>query len=433
MIAVLVLLALAGLMHATRSFGAGGAAGVELAFGFLLLAAFFAARLTSRLGFPKLTGYLAAGIVAGPYVLGLVDEDMTTHVKVVSDVAVCMIALTAGAELNVTRIRPLARTLRAMTLYAVVGAMFAIGGVLFAIRPLLPWLDAMPFDQALAVSLMIGVALSAQSPAVVMALISEMRSEGPVTSVMLASVVVADLVVIVCYAIASAVTGAIVGGGIDVSETLMTVGWELFGSILFGGAIGALLGTFLANVSRGASLFAVLVCLVVAEIGARVHLDPLIVMIAAGLWLENVSRANAHRLLDDFESAQLPVFLVFFALAGSHIDVHALYASIAPIAILALTRIACFFVGCRVATARTHAAPTIRRYAWFGLVPQAGLALAIAILVQRSFPSFGGSAAVILFGVVGFNEMTAPVVLRRLILRSGEAGKRPARDFAAGH
>ena len=78
-------------------------------------------------------------------------------------------------------------------------------------------------------------------------------------------------------------------------------------------------------------------------------------MIAAGLWLENVSRADAHRLLDTFESAQLPVFLVFFALAGSHIDVYALYASLLPIAILAFARIGSFFVGCRVATARTHA------------------------------------------------------------------------------
>ena len=64
-------------------------------------------------------------------------------------------------------------------------------------------------------------------------------------------------------------------------------------------------------------MFALMICVVVAEIGTRVHLDPLIVMLAAGVWLENFSRADASKLLHGFESAQLPVFLVFFALAGS--------------------------------------------------------------------------------------------------------------------
>jgi len=430
-IPLLMLLALGGLMHAARSFaGASPSGAILLTFGFLLLTAYFAARVVSRIGLPRLTGYLLAGIVTGPYVLGLVDKPMLEQLKVVSGVAVCMIALTAGSELKLAQVRPVAGVLTRLTLFAIVGSMFILGGVVYALRPLLPWLNAMDPTGAVAVAMMIGVALSAQSPAVVMALVSETRSEGPVTRVILAAVVVADLVVILCYAIASTVVGTVTGGGVELVRTVASVGWELLGSVGFGVLVGGLIGQFLRHVSRGASLFAVMICLVVAEIGQRILLDPLIVMLAAGIWLENFSRADASRLLHEFESASLPVFLVFFALAGARIDLFTLYASLGPVAILAATRAVSFFVGGKLATAGAGVDPAVRRYAWFGLVPQAGLALALAILVQKSFPGFGPSASVILFGVVGFNELIAPVILRAILIRSGEAGRREAADFA---
>ena len=143
------------------------------------------------------------------------------------------------------------------------------------------------------------------------------------------------------------------------------------------------------------------------------------------------SKADAHLLIRDFESAQQPVFLVFFALAGAKLDIYGLYAAILPVAILAVTRASAFFVGCRYACKRSNADAIVTKYAWFGLVPQAGLALALAMLIQKTFPSFGNQAAVILFGVVGVNELIAPVILRKLLMGSGEAGKREATDFAA--
>lgn len=433
MIPLLLLLAVTGLMQAARSFSADTTlAGTELAFGFLLLAAYFTAKIVNRFGLPKLTGYIIAGVLSGPFVLGLVTKDMGMSLKVVSNTATAILALEAGSELNLKKIRPMMRTLRAMTVFAVIGAMFAIAGVLFLMRPWLPMFDDMTFQQSLAVCMVIGVALSAQSPAVMMAMLAETRAEGPLSSLMLASVVVADLVVIIVFSIATAVTGAVIGGGVDFSTTALNVAWELFGSMVFGVAIGMLIGQFLLSVKKGASLFALLICVVVAEIGTRVHLDPLIVLLAAGIWLRNFSRADASDLLHGFESAQLPVFLVFFALAGSKLDIYALASSIVVVMVIALTRASSFYVGARFACKLTGASDVVTRYAWFGLVPQAGLALALALVLQKTFPSFGNQAAVILFGVVGFNEAVSPVILRAMLMRSGEAGKKQGIDFAAG-
>jgi Kef-type K+ transport system membrane component KefB len=427
MIPLLLLLAVGSMMHAVRGFGdSSSLGGSELAFGYLLLSAYFSGQIASRLGLPKLTGYLVVGVISGPFVLSLVTPPMSASLKIVSGVATCIIALTAGSELNLQRLKPTMSMLRNMTVFAVIGAQFAIAGALYAMRPWLGFFDAMTPEQSMAVCFCIAVALSAQSPAVVMALLSETASEGPLSQVILGSVVFADLVVLVMYSAAAAITGAMVGGGLDVLETALSVTWQLLGSIAFGVAIGMLLGHYVRLAQKGAALFAVVVCVVVAEVGPRIGLDPLIVMLAAGVWLENFSRADAHDLLLDFDRAQLPVFLVFFALAGGKIDLDLLYASLTPVAILCVVRAACFFVGTKIASARAKPEPVVSKYAWMGLVPQSGLALALALLVQNTFPSFGPPAAAIIFGVVGVNEVVSPIILRTMLIRSGEAGRRAA-------
>jgi len=88
MIELLLLLAVAGCMHAVASFASGvSAGGTELAFGYLLLAAYLGARVARRFGLPKLTGYVLAGMLSGPFVFGLVNTSMTTSLKVVNDTA----------------------------------------------------------------------------------------------------------------------------------------------------------------------------------------------------------------------------------------------------------------------------------------------------------------------------------------------------------
>ncbi len=432
MIALLLLLAIGGLMHVARSFSSvSGVSATELSFGFLLLTAYFTARLVSQLRLPKLTGYLLAGVIAGPFVLGLVTHEMADSLKVVNGVATCILGLTAGAELNLKRVRPVMATLRALTVITVIGAIAVIAGVLFAIRSMVPMFAAMSTTQSLAACAVIAVALTPQSPAVVLAMISETRADGPLSQMMLASVVVADLVVVLCYAIAAAVAGAVIGNGVDVVDLALSVSWQLLGSVGFGVAIGMLIGGFVRSVQQRAQLFSLVICVVVAEIGSRVHLDPLVVMLAAGIWLENFSRADASALLDGFESAQLPVFLVWFALSGTKLDLVQLGETLVPVLILAAARAGWLFVGSRIACAITAAPPVVARFSWIGLVPQAGLSLALIAVIQNNFPSFGGDAGVMILSLLGVNLLIAPVALRSALIRSGEAGNKRAADFAA--
>jgi Kef-type K+ transport system membrane component KefB len=440
MIHLLLLIAVGGMMHAARSFTTDTTlAGTELAFGFLLLASYFTGKIFNKFGLPKLTGYIAAGVIAGPYVLDFVTKDMGVSLKVVSTTATAILALEAGSELELKQIKPILKTLRGIILFGVVGSMFMIAAALFFMRPMFPSIfDKLDVNQSIAVCFAIGVALSAQSPAVVMAMLAETRAEGPLSRTMLASVVVADLTVITFFSIVLAITGAVIGGQVDVTGTAVAVVWELLGSMVFGVLLGMLIGQYLLSVKKGASMFTLMVNVIVAEIGVRMHLDPLIVMLSAGIWLRNFSRADSTKMMHDFQAAQLPVFLVFFALAGSKLDINVLFTSLLPVGIIAVVRASSFYMGAKIACKLSNAPEVISKYAWFGLVPQAGLALALALVLKNTLPSFGfdqaagDTAAVILFGVVGFNECVAPIILRIMLIRSGEAGKKEGVDFAAG-
>lgn len=434
MIPLLVLLALAGLMEAARSFApeALHAGGTELAFGFLLLTAYFTGKLVSRVGLPKLTGYIASGIIVGPYVLALVDKHMTGQLKLVSGITTAILALNAGAELNLRKIRPLLGTVRRISTYAVFGTMLVLTATLIALRPLVPFLAAMPLGHAAAVALTMGVALSAQSPAVVMAMIGETRADGVLTKTILALVIVADLAVIITFGVASSLATAIIGGNVDVKAAIGGIAWEVFGSMGVGVFVGIILGRFILHVGQGVGLFAIMLCFVLAEVGNAVHLDSLVIALTAGLWLENVSKADTHKLLDGFEAASLPVYLVFFALAGAKLDLVALSALVVPVLVIVVVRAGSFYAGSRVGTRGPDVDPLVRRLAWIGLVPQAGLALALAELVRRAFPAFGDAAFALVIGVVATNELTAPIALRIALLKSGEAGKRPG-PATSGH
>ncbi len=435
MIHIFVLLAIGGLMQAARSFapGVAHAGGTELAFGFLLLAAYFTGKIFNKIGLPKLTGYIVAGIVTGPAVLELVTKPMTLQLKLVGSVATSILALEAGAELNLKAMRSQLGTVARITIFSVFGTMIVLCGTLILLRPLVPFLGNLPMEHAIPVAACMSIALSAQSPAVVMALIAETRADGSLTRMILALVVVADLAIIVSYGIASSAATSIINGNVEFYEAVGGIGWEVFGSIGVGIFIGFVLGAFLIYINEGVGLFTIMICLVVAEVGNALHLDPLIILLTGGLWLENVSRADARQLVHKFAQASLPFYLVFFALAGAKLDLRALYTLALPVAIIVLTRGSSFFIMGKVATRGPNVEPIIKKMSWLGLLPQAGLALALAELVRRTFPDFGDAVFALVVGVVATNELVAPVILRIALLRSGEAGRRPDNGGAASH
>lgn len=422
---LLLILALGGLMQAARSFQeAGSASGTALAFGYVLLTAFFAGRIFAGIKLPKLTGYMIAGIVVGPAVLGLLTPGMVQDLEIIDGVAIAMIALTAGNELDLKAFRPLMRSIYRITLLAVVGTALLLGATILAMKGFLPFMREIPLLPAVAVALVLGVVLAAQSPAVVVALRDEMEADGPMSRTVLGVVVIADLVVILLFAGTSSLAKSLIGTPGELSDTLGLLTWELLGSLTSGVLVGALIALYLRFVGRaGAALFVVTVCFVVAEVGSRLHFDPLLVALAAGVLIRNFTRVG-DLLHQEIEAASLPVYVVFFAVAGAQIDLSILLAAGIPAVLIVLVRAAGLTTGARLGAKMAGAPESVRRYAGLGLLPQAGLALALSAIFAKAFPSFGAEARSLMLGVVALNQIVTPAIYQWALVRSGEAGKR---------
>lgn len=423
---LLALVLITGMVHAGLSFAperiqSSFPALTTLSFGYLILAAYLGGTIFKRFGLPRLTGYLTMGMLAGPYALGLVSNATVNDLQIVNGIAIALLALTAGSEMDFKELRPLLRNIIWISAVGVLGTACVLFAAVYFGRGFLPFFEDFTQTQSLAVAAVLGVVLVAQSPAVVIALRDEMAARGPMSQTVLSVVVLADLLVITLFAIVSSLAGAVFGGSANMIEIARTLVWELFGSMFVGLGIGLIIALYFKYIRGSGPLFLITMCFLMAEIGSRVDLDPLLIGLSAGMLIRNATRIG-DALHQDVEVAGLPVYVVFFSVAGAsiHLDVLASVGLVA--AAIVLIRGMGLLVGSSIGARLAGADPMTRRYAGFGLLPQAGLAIALAILFTKAFPSFGEEASALVFGVIAINEIVAPVLFRHAIIKSGESG-----------
>ena len=429
LVLVLVLIAAARsfLPQETSLVGSGGA----LAFGFVLLAALESGTIVSGFRMPRLTGYLACGFLAGPSVANFVTERMLVDLKLVNNVAIALGALAAGSELNLKKLRPRLRAILSTGTISLVLAVILIAVGAFLLSRFLPFMDGMSLKERAVVSLVMGVVLAALSPTVVLAILGETGAAGPISETILGLVVLGDLVIIFAFAGVSALANATFAtagaGGGGVTELFV----HIFGSIAVGLVLGVVFWAYLKRVTQRVALFVFAICFVSAEVGTRLHLDPLLMCLAAGLFIENFTDIEGQKLIHDIEIASVPVFALFFAVAGAGLHWH-VFREVAPIAlVLATIRAIALVVGSRIGMALGQVPPEHRKTIPYGLLSQSGIAIGLAILVKKTFPGWGDGASACLLGGVMLNEVVGPVLFRMAMMRTDEAGRRAV--VAGGH
>lgn len=453
---LLVTLGLAWLVQQDSTLEPGIAAAVA-ALGLLLLAGTLFSELAEVVGLPHLTGYLLAGIIVGPHVLGIISHDTVERLGVFNELALALIALAGGAELRIDSLRRAARSLVWAHLLQIVAIIVVVGGSFVALRGHIPFLAGMGLVPTLMVALLWGVLATTRSPSAVLGLLAQLRPRGPLTDMTLAFVMSSDVVVIILLAIALAVAklGIDPSAGFD-PAAFGEVGYELLGSTALGTTLGVILALYLwASRPRPATadsaaapdtgtpavepevaataddggrnllLVLLLLGLPMSALLEYVHLNPLLAFMVAGFAVQNFSRGG-ERLLHAVEKTGAIVFVVFFATAGAHLDLHG-FATIWPVAvILAGVRLVVTLAAARAASRIAGDAPVIRNWGWSGLVSQAGLALGVALVIVREFPDFGDGFRTLAIGVVGLNELFGPVLFKLALDRSRETGR--ARD-----
>ena len=421
--ALLTIAGITALTYATRSFVPRGASitgsGAALAFGFLLIVAVQAAVICDRLKMPRLTGYILVGIFFGPELAGLVSSKMLPDLAIVKGTAVGLIAFLAGCELNLRQLRPKLRTLGTVAALTMFGASILLFALFYAITYVLPITANFSVAERMALALIAANVLAAYSPAVVVAIIAETKSRGPLSESALSIVVLADLVIVITYALSSTLAHGVFPAPAAESALALLIP-HIFGSIAAGLVAGGALALYVSRVGARAGIFTFAVLFIAAEAGAALHLNPLLIGLTAGLLLENLTPIGGHALTTALEPVAMPTFAIFFAVVGAEVQLQAFVAT-APFALAAaLLRALGIYVGALAAAKVVDLDRVFARRLTVGLLPQAGVAIALAALLLADFHPWGAVVGTIVLGTIIVNQLVAPVLFRNALVAAGE-------------
>jgi Kef-type K+ transport system membrane component KefB len=413
-----------------------GARQTLLVFGFLMLAAYTVGELSTLVSLPRITGYLFAGMLFGPSVLGTVSPAVVSDLAPVNRLAIALIAFLAGAELRWSELRDRARTIVTMLGAEILLSFLAIAGVLVALAPYVPFLAGGTMLAVVALSMLFAAVAVVHSPAVMMALLTETGARGPVARTTLGIVLVADVVVVLAFSAVLAIVRALVpapGGGGGMSAGM--IAWEIGGAVLVGAALGVAIALYLRFVQRELLMFAVVIAFFGSEIARLAHVETLLTLLVAGFVTENVAKRGGAELLHAMERSAAPVFVVFFALAGATIALGEL-VSLWPIAlVVVVVRAAAVWGGCRLGARWSPTSDVEQRYIWMGLIAQAGVAIGLVAVIAQAYPERGAQMQTLLLAVIAINQLIGPVMARYALVRSGEVAVQPSGEAhaAAAH
>ena len=212
-----------------------------VAFAIIALASRQIARALTRAHLPLITGFLLTGIVAGPWMLDLIPSSALPRLRFLDEIALGFIAFAAGAELNIRELGNRYRTIGWVTAGLVVSTFTLVSVTVYLIADAIPFMREMPGPVRLAVALLAGAVMVARSPSSAIAVVNEMRASGPFTRMVLGVTVIMDVVVIVLFAVNSALADALVTRlGFDPVFVLLVAG-EIAVSIGVGFALGKVL------------------------------------------------------------------------------------------------------------------------------------------------------------------------------------------------
>ncbi len=416
-----------------------------MSIGLLMIGAYLAGALFARIRLPRISGYLIFGILLGPSFWQMVtgsDEfaligpaqvsGKAPALQFVSDLAIALIALTAGGEIKLRWLKDQLGRISIITGIKLLGVWTVLSVAVFFFESMIPGVAEAPLELRIVMALLVGLVAAANSPAVVMALINETGARGPLSQTTLAVTIAKDMAMVVLFAAALAIGKGVLDEQTTISGTfLIAVAVQLLGSLLIGVLLGLVMAWYVHRVNDHLLIFVIGSCLFIALLGEQyftitgqtVHLEPLLIALAAGLLLENLWPEQSEPLFQSIESMSLPVYCGFFAVAGAKLNLATIVDLWMVVLGLVLLRAGAVWLTVTGAARLTACDPAWRNKLWLGFLPQAGIALALATIIAKAFPDLPAAQKMneVLIGMVAINEIVGPIGLRWSLTHTGEA------------
>ena len=404
-----------------------------LILGLVLLAGHFFGLGARRFHLPTLIGFMALGVLLGPSLqrwtgVELLGERRLHVLGFVTEISLGLVAFNIGAELSLASLRRLGFGIVSIIIAESFGAFFVTAAFVYGLTALLHKPD-------LPLALVFGSMAPASAPAGTVAVIHEYKAKGPLTKALYAVVGFDDGLAIVIFGLALAVAKTLLasGGGsaADILASLRTPCVEIGESLIVGGALG-LAFSFIVRFARSEGDMLIMVfgvVFVATGLSLDLHLSLILTNLMVGFVFVNVRRHEIVLRVTKPVLAIMPmVFVLFFCLAGAHLDLAKLPALGLFGIVYILGRSAGLIGGARVGAMLGHVEEVVKRNVGLGILSQAGVAIGLSLIACKELGAMGTPHAVeigvkVLATITAtciFFEVVGPILAKIALTRAGE-------------
>ena len=398
-----------------------------LVLGLLLTSGIVLGELGEKLGFPRVTGYILAGVLLNPEIFHLVPVSFVQSSEPITNVSLAILTFSVGGTLAIGPLKELGKGIAFIALgEAELAALMVTVGSMVAL-PFLAHIQGATFIATyLPLGLLLGALASPTDPSATLAVMHQYKAKGPVSFTVMGVAALDDALGIMNFSVATALAAIFsTNTALQVGSLLAPVG--LIGaSIVLGIACGLLFHfatRVLHDVPEGIFLVTVIAVLALCYgLATLLDLDQLLATMTVGITVVNFGRQRDRifRLIEDY--AEPLVFVLFFTISGMYLDFSVLLKFfpfvLLFVAFRAIGKLSGAFAGATIA----HATHTVRKYTGWGLLPQGGIVIGLA-LIMRQNPAFADISNIIVSVTIGatvIHELIGPVTSKLALQKAGE-------------
>lgn len=378
----------------------------------IIVVGYSGAKLLRTVHFPAVTAYLIVGVLIGPRLLNLVPHVILNQSDFVSNFVLGIIAFSLGANFTVKNFRAAGSSVLWISVLEAGFAWLIVTLVMIAYF----LLRRMPIHPAF----VLGAAASATAPAATVMVVREYQARGVVTDMLLRVVAIDDAWCLVFSALAITFATALHTGVINIG-VMGTALLEIFASITFGIVCGFGLHFISRIIKHKDELLIVMLGYILLLVGLSVtlHLSSLLTCMAAGILVTNVNK-NSSLFFSTLREVDPVLFLSFFVLVGASLEL-GIIPQIGLIGLLYIFfRVIGKFLGVTLGAKISRADPKIGNYLAWGLVPQAGVALGVALAAKTLYPVYGVLIFTTITATTVIYELVGPVCAKYGLKKAGE-------------
>lgn len=342
----------------------------------VMVLAFGAGKLASKLKMPVILGWLIAGMVLGPHALNLLDQQTldAAWFGSVEHLLECVAGLIIGTELLWKKLRSAGRQILVTTVTESLGT-FAVVSLVFAC---VFRITGVPVYLAF----LFGGIVLATAPAPSLSIVNELKTNGPVTRTLMPMAALDDLVgATVFFVVVALVSAQISSVGIPVAGILVLV----FLPVPLGGAMGFWAGCRMCRARTPRQVFGTMLVLLAATAGLGALVNALLPVPVLNFMLLGMSFSAAFAncipegLLENIMRVMNPVIgvglIVVILNLGAPLDYHLIFGAGIYTAVYILARAVGKYSGAYLGAAVTGAPKTVRNFLGFALLPHSGVSL----------------------------------------------------------